>query len=82
VAENVRAALRRFLVEEVREGDRVTLMAPDQQVWWTARTGWQTRQLRKVVESVEGLYAWDPFHDGVPDWTAAIVPGGSTGESS
>ena len=43
VAENVRAALRRFLDQEVREGDWVTLMAPDKQLWWTARTGWEIR---------------------------------------
>ena len=73
VAENVRAALRLFLDQEVREGDWVTLMAPDKQLWWTARTGWEIRQLRKVVDSVKGLYAWDPFRDGVSDWTAVCM---------
>ena len=73
VAENVRAALRRFLDEEVREGDWVTLMAPDRQLWWTARTGWENRQLRKVVDSVKGLYTWDPFRDGMSDWTAVCM---------
>ena len=73
VAENVRAALRRFLDEEVREGDWVTLMAPEKQLWWTARTGWEIRQLRKAVDGVKGLYTWDPFRDGVSDWTAVCM---------
>ena len=69
----VRAALRRFLDEEVREGDWVTLMAPEKQLWWTARTGWEIRQLRKAVDGVKGLYTWDPFRDGVSDWTAVCM---------
>jgi VWFA-related protein len=73
VAENVRAALRLFLDQEVREGDWVTLMAPDKQLWWTARSGWEIQKLRKVVDGVKGLYARDPFGDGVSDWTAVCM---------
>ena len=43
--ERVRPSLRRFLETDVREGDWVTLVAPEQQLWWTARNGWEYRQL-------------------------------------
>jgi VWFA-related protein len=73
VAERVRAGLRRFLDEEVREGDWITLMAPDKQVWWTARTGWEYRQLLKVVDGLKGLLIRDPFRDGISDWEALCM---------
>jgi VWFA-related protein len=73
VAERVRASLRRFLDEEVREGDWITLMAPDKQVWWTARTGWEYRQLVKVVDGLKGLLVRDPFRDGISDWEAVCM---------
>ncbi len=72
-AERVRAALRLFLDQDVREGDWVTLMAPEKQLWWTARTGWEYRQMRKVVEGLKGLYIRDPFRDGVTDWEAVCM---------
>ena len=39
--ERVRASLRRFLETDVREGDWVTVVAPEQQLWWTARNAWE-----------------------------------------
>ena len=38
--ERVRVSLRRFLEMDVREGDWVTVVAPEQQLWWTARNAW------------------------------------------
>jgi VWFA-related protein len=73
VAERARAALRRFLDEEVREGDWVTLMAPDKQVWWTARGGWEYRQLRVVVDGLKGLLVRDAFADGISDYEAVCM---------
>jgi VWFA-related protein len=72
-AERVRAGLRRFLDEEVREGDWVTLMAPDKQVWWTARSGWEYRQMRVVVDGLKGLLVRDPFADGISDYQAVCM---------
>ena len=60
-AERARAGLRQFLDQEVREGDWVTLLAPDQQVWWTARSGWEYRQLRTVVDHLKASSSRDPF---------------------
>lgn len=72
-AERARAGLRRFLDEEVREGDWVTLMAPDKQVWWTARGGWEYRQLRVVVDGLKGLLVRGPFSDGISDYEAVCM---------
>ena len=48
--ERVRASLRRFLKSGMREGDWVTVVAPWQQLWWTARNAWEYRQLAGVVD--------------------------------
>ncbi len=65
-AERVRAALRRFLETDVREGDWVTLVAPEQQIWWTARNGWEYRQLAAVSDRLVGQGGGD----GYGDWAA------------
>ncbi len=52
--ERVRAALRHFLETDVREGDWVTVVAPEQQLWWTARNAWEYRQLAGVVGRLVG----------------------------
>jgi VWFA-related protein len=67
VAENVRQSLRRFLEADVREGDWVTLFAPVQQLWWTARNAWEYRQLVQVLGQVKG----HAIAEGFADW--AIV---------
>ena len=64
--ERVRAALRRFLETDVREGDWVTLVAPEQQLWWTARGGWEYRQLAAVSDRLLGQGGGD----GYGDWAA------------
>jgi VWFA-related protein len=64
--ERVRAALRRFLETDVREGDWVTLVAPEQQLWWTARSGWEYRQLAAVSDRLLGQGGGD----GYGDWAA------------
>jgi VWFA-related protein len=71
--ERARAGLRQFLDHEVREGDWVTLLAPDQQVWWTARGGWEYRQLRTVVDHLKANSVRDPFGDGISDWEAVCM---------
>jgi VWFA-related protein len=64
--ERVRAALRRFLEADVREGDWVTLVAPEQQLWWVARNGWEYRQLAAVSDRLVGQGGGD----GYEDWAA------------
>jgi VWFA-related protein len=61
--ERVRAALRRFLEADVREGDWVTVVAPEQQLWWTARSAWEYRQLAGVVGRLVGQGRGDSYGD-------------------
>ena len=63
VAETVRESLRRFLETDVRDGDWVTLVAPVQQLWWTARNAWEYRQLAQVVAQVKGHGTGPGFGD-------------------
>jgi VWFA-related protein len=64
--ERIRAALRRFLETDAREGDWITLVAPEQQIWWTARNGWEYRQLAAVSDRLVGQGGGD----GYGDWAA------------
>jgi len=86
--ERVRASLRRFLETDVREGDWVTVVAPEQQLWWTARNAWEYRQLAGVVGRLTGQGGSDSYGDwaavraieyGLPavGGTSAVMAGGS-----
>jgi VWFA-related protein len=59
-SEPVRVALRKFIRTELREGDWITVMAPQLDVWWTARDPWEYRQLESVVGRLQGQYVRDP----------------------
>jgi VWFA-related protein len=59
----MRKAIRGFLETDVREGDWVTVAAPEQEVWWTARTGWEYAQLAAVVDRVKGQGSGDAYAD-------------------
>jgi len=63
VAERVRQSLRKFLETDVREGDWVTVVAPWQQLWWTARNGWEYRQLASVVGRLQAHGTGDTYAD-------------------
>ncbi|HUL79490.1 MAG TPA: VWA domain-containing protein [Vicinamibacteria bacterium] len=63
--ERVRVSLRRFLETDVREGDWVTLVAPEQELWWTARSAWEYRQLAAVVGRLAGQGRGDDYGDWV-----------------
>jgi len=88
--ERVRAALRHFLETDVREGDWVTVVAPEQQLWWTARNAWEYRQLAGVVGRLVGqgrgdsagdwatLHAVEYGKEGIGGMSAALGPGGSS----
>ena len=47
-------ALRRCLLEAVRPGDRVTILAPDQDVWWSARLDEERSDLLAVADRLQG----------------------------
>ena len=68
--ERVRTSLRRFLETDVREGDWVTVVAPEQQLWWTARNAWEYRQLAGVVGRLVGQGAGDSYGD----WASGARP--------
>jgi hypothetical protein len=69
-ASRVRSALAPFLARELRPGDAITIVAPENGLWWTARTAWEHAQLPSVVERLRGEYVPDPFGDHVSDWEA------------
>jgi VWFA-related protein len=64
--ERVRQSLRLFLEKDVREGDWVTVVAPWQQLFWTARNGWEYRQAAAAVGRLVG----QGTGDGAGDWAA------------
>jgi VWFA-related protein len=88
--ERVRTSIRRFLETDVREGDWVTVVAPEEQLWWTARNAWEYRQLAAVVGRLvgqgkgDGAGDWAVLHaveygkEGVGGMSAALGPGGSS----
>ena len=57
----VRRAIQLFLEKDVREGDWVTLFAPEEQLWWTARGAWEYRQLGVVAERLVGQGSGDSY---------------------
>ena len=59
----VQTSIRRFLETDVREGDWVTLVAPQQQLFWTARNGWEYKQLAGLVGRLVGQGRGDTFAD-------------------
>jgi VWFA-related protein len=89
--ERVRQSLRRFLETDVREGDWVTVVAPEQQLWWTARNAWEYKQLASVVGRLSGQGKGDTAGDwaamraleyGTPglDPSSGLVMAGGTGQ--
>ena len=73
VAETVRTALLRFVGTDVRDGDWVTVMAPEQNLWWTARNAWEYQKLRTVIAGLKGEYVRDPLQQGMSDWEALCL---------
>ena len=87
--ERVRVALRHFLEADVRQGDWITVVAPQQQLWWTARNAWEYRQLAGVVGRLVGQGIGDSYGDwarvraleygreGIGGMSAAVTGAGS-----
>jgi VWFA-related protein len=91
--ERFRASLGRFLETDVREGDWVTVVAPEQQLWWTARNAWEYRQLASVVGRLVGQGRGDTAGDwaavraleyGTPGLNSSegLVMAGGTGQAA
>lgn len=84
-AEWVRSRLLPFLEGEVKDGDWVSVVAPEGRVHWNARTPWEHRQLAEVVRRLTGRLVRDPFsgdsEHSHADWEAmqAIEYGSRTG---
>lgn len=72
-AERVRSALARFALTELREGDWFTVLAPGQNIWWTARSAWEYGQLAAVIGRIQGQYVRDPLRVGMSDWEAIQI---------
>jgi VWFA-related protein len=72
VSEWVRRSLAPFLEREVKDGDWVTVVAPEEKIRWTARTPWEHRQLPDLIRRLSGQFVRDPFGDGSShaDWEA------------
>jgi VWFA-related protein len=67
-AEWVRRSLGPFLQSEIRPGDAVTIVAPQGNFWWTARTAWEHAQLPAVVARLKSQHNPNPFKDERSDW--------------
>ncbi len=86
----VQSALRHFLETDVREGDWVTVVAPRQQLWWTARNAWEYGHLAGVVSRLVGQGVGDSYGDwarvhaleygreGIGGMSAAVTGAGSS----
>jgi VWFA-related protein len=72
-AEVFRKSLHDFVQDELREGDWFTLAAPEQALWWTARNGWEYRQLSAVIDRLKGEYVRDPLRLQMSDWEAMRI---------
>ncbi len=85
----VQTALRHFLETDVREGDWVTVVAPQQHLWWTARNAWEYGQLAGVVGRLVGqghgdsygdwarVHALEHGQEGIGGMAAAVTGAGS-----
>jgi VWFA-related protein len=71
-AEPVRRGLTMLLSRELRPGDALTIVAPQQGLWWTARTPYEQAQLPRVIERLRGQYNPDPFRDRTSDWARSV----------
>jgi VWFA-related protein len=65
-----RDAVRRFLTEAVRPGDRVTIVAPDQDVWWSDRLDEGCSDLLAIADRLRGRRV---HGDSASDYQALLV---------
>ena len=70
VSEYVRDALVRFIEEDLRDGDWLTVLSPGQGLRWTGRTTWEHQQMVPFVRRLQGQLVRDPTATGISDWEA------------
>jgi VWFA-related protein len=68
--QQLRLSLVPFVERELRDGDWVTVVAPQAHVWWTARTAWERTQLPTILGRIGGQYSRDPFRDRLDEFKA------------
>ncbi len=72
-----------FLDHEVGDADWVTIIAPEENVWWSARTPWEHRQLPELIRRLSGQLLRNPFKDFTDYEAMRVVEYGSrTGADS
>ncbi len=69
-AERVRSQLGPYLQKELRDGDWVTVVAPERGLNWTARDTSEYRLLPELIRRLSGQYVRDPFHGSIGEWEA------------
>jgi VWFA-related protein len=69
-AERVRSQLGPYLQKELRDGDWVTVVAPERRLNWTARDTSEYRLLPELIRRLSGQYVRDPFHGSIGEWEA------------
>jgi VWFA-related protein len=60
-SEMIRRQLVSFVESQLRDGDVVTVVAPEARIWWTARTSREHRELPAVLRRLQGHLVRDPF---------------------
>jgi VWFA-related protein len=73
VTEFVRDALVRFIREDLRDGDWLTILSPGQALRWTGRTTWEHEQMIPFVKRLQGHLVRDPTAVGISDWEAVRI---------
>jgi VWFA-related protein len=71
--QTIRRDLAPLLVETLREGDWVTVVAPQQRIWWTSRSTWEHGLLPRLLSRLVGRFVRYPFPVGPSEWTAMKV---------
>jgi VWFA-related protein len=72
-AEFVREALVRFIRQDVRDGDWLTILSPGQALRWSGRTAWEHELMVPFVERLRGQLVRDPTATGISDWEAVRI---------
>lgn len=66
-------AVKKFLSEELHDGDRVTLLAPGSGAWWTTTIPDGMEELVDTLERQEALYYPDRGRDRLSDYEAMRI---------
>jgi len=73
VSQIVRDALVRFIRDDLRSGDSITILSVGQGLRWSARTSWEHEQMVPFVARLQGRHVRDPTLSGISDWEAMRI---------